>query len=211
MKTQELKSLIRECLSEVITEMGQSDVDQNNFNPPEQEFSSAKTSRKQVPTLHRLVVKQGLAKSGDLILDFGGGKFDDATEFIESSIKGTKNLVYDPFNRDDKHNNAVLAMVDKNGGADVALNANVLNVIKEKSNRLSVIKAIHGLLKSGGKLLISVYAAAKSKEFQQTDDFVGQKTKDGWQNAQPLDFYLEEIQQFFPNAVRKGQYIIAKK
>ena len=139
--------------------------------------------------------------SGTINLDFGGGKFDNVAEFY--SDKGVTNLVYDPYNRSSEHNSKVLDTIKKNGGADSVTCSNVLNVIAEPEARLTVIKNIYNLAKSGATCYFTVYEGSGSGE--------GSETKAGYQLNKKTADYLEEIQEVFPNAVRKGKLIIATK
>jgi len=177
----------------------------------EQEYTSAKTSRKQVAKIHTFLVDKEMIPPESLVLDWGGGKYDRSKEFIEANVEGSKLLTYDPFNRTEEHNAKVLSDVRSNNGADVVTLANVLNVIKEPSIRKSTIEDIKKFMKSGATLYISVYKAPKSKDYEETDEFVGQMTKDGWQNAQPINYYLPEVKESFPDAIVKNNIIIAKK
>jgi len=175
----------------------------------EQEFSSAKTSRPQVPALHAFVVKKNLIPTNALVLDYGGGKFDLGKEHIESSVEGATLLVFDPFNRTEEHNNSVISILSRNK-ADVILNANVLNVIKEKSARLEMLNDIKKYAKQGAKIFFSVYKAERSSKYAETDQYVGQQTSDGWQNAQPTSFYLPEVKEVFPSAIIRNNIIVAE-
>jgi len=172
-----------------------------------QEFNSAKTSRKQVPALHKFLVKKNLIPDNAFVLDYGGGKFDLGKEYIETEVEGATLFVYDPFNRTEEHNNTVMAKV-KSENPDVILLANVLNVIKEKNIRQNILKEIKKY-KGNGKLYISVYEAPKKENYEETEAYVGQMTKDGWQNAQPTSYYLPEVKKIFPEAMIKNNIIIA--
>jgi hypothetical protein len=174
----------------------------------EQEFSSAKTSRPQVPALHNFLIKNNLLPENSLILDYGGGKFDKAKDQVEQNVQGATLLIHDVFNRDETHNKEVENIIKSNGGADVILNANVLNVIKEQSIRKQVLNIMKSFSKQGTKIFISVYNAAKKDNYEETPEYVGQQTSDGWQNAQPIKFYLPEVKEVFPNAeVKKGMIV----
>jgi len=183
----------------------------NEEEEPSQEFSSEKTSRKQVAQIHTFMVNKGLIKPDVLMLDWGGGKYDVSKDFIQSNVEGVTFLTYDPFNRSSSHNAEVLSEVEANGGADIITLANVLNVIKEKEIREQTIQKIYKQLKKGGTFYISVYKAPKSNEYVEDGDVVGQMTKDGWQNAQPIGYYLPEVKKYFPNAYVKNNIIIAEK
>ena len=132
-------------------------------------------------------------------LDFGGGRFDNGVYYVRDL--GATLLVYDPYNRSDEHNKEVLRVIKENGGADAALNSNVLNVIKEPEARLSVLKNIKKLTKPGGDVYITVYeGTGKGNEGP---------TKAGYQLNRKTADYLEEIQSVFPDAKRKGKLIHA--
>lgn len=164
-----------------------------------QKYTSAKTSinSSRLPAIFKMID----LSSGTINLDFGGGRFDNVAEFY--SDKGVTNLVYDPYNRSSKHNNEVLAQIRKNGGADSVTCSNVLNVIAEPDARITVIKNIYNLAKSGAPCYFTVYEGSGSGE--------GAETKSGYQlNKKTVD-YLAEIQEVFPNVKRKGKLIIATK
>jgi hypothetical protein len=171
-----------------------------------QEFSSKNTSRLQVASLHRILMQKGIYQDGQLVLDWGGGRYDITKEYVESN-KNITFLIYDPFNRSKEHNENVLSIVEENGGADIITLANVLNVIKEKEVRIDLLKEIKNYL--NGNLYISVYEAPKSSNYKETDEWVGQQTKDGWQNCQPLSYYIPEVEQIFLNVIKKGSILIA--
>jgi len=173
----------------------------------DQEFSSAKTSIPQVAELHKRLFNSGVYQDGQIILDWGGGAFNRAKDFVESQ-KDVKFLIYDPFNRDESHNKESLNIVSQHGGADIITLANVLNVIKEREIRISVLKDLKKYLK--GKLYISVYSAARNKDYKETEDWVGQPTIKGWQNAQPIVFYIPEVKEVFSNVIKKGDILVAE-
>ena len=104
-----------------------------------QEYTSANTSINSVklPAIFSMVN----FKPETINLDYGGGKFDNATTALEG--KGVTNLIYDPYNRSSGHNKDVIDTVRKNGGADTVTCSNVLNVIKEPEARKAVIKNIY--------------------------------------------------------------------
>jgi len=179
------------------------------LNEAEQEFSSEKTSRKQIPALHKFLVKRNMIEPNTLILDWGGGKYDLAKEFLENDVEGVTALVYDPFNRKQQHNLDVLRQVKEAGGPDYVLSANVLNVIKEKEIRKGLLQDIKKKMKKGSQLYISIFKADRSDKYEETEEYVGQPTKDGWQNAQPIKFYLPEVQEVFPSAkVQNGVIMV---
>ena len=164
---------------------------------PDQEYDSAATSinSNKLPAIYKMVNFE----PGKVYLDFGGGQFDNGVYFVKD--KGATLLVYDPYNRSDEHNKQVLAELKENGGADAGLNSNVLNVIKEPEARLAVLRNLKRMVKPGGDIYITVYeGTGKGNEGP---------TKAGYQlNRKTVD-YMEEVQQVFPNATRKGKLIKA--
>jgi hypothetical protein len=158
-----------------------------------QEFSSASTSinASKLPTAYTTIHREKGWRRGSRHIDVGGGKFDNAVKFLES--QGVEGHVYDPFNRTEEHNKEVMARAGKEQ-SDTASLFNVLNVIREPEYRRSALETAHGSLKPGGRLFVSVYEGDRSRK--------GRKTKsDAWQNNLPLQDYLEEIKQLFPDAV----------
>lgn len=164
-----------------------------------QEFTSENTSinAKRLPAIFNMVNFE----AGTVNLDYGGGKFDNVAEYLTQY--DVVNLVYDPYNRSSEHNSEVIGLIRKHGGADTATLSNVLNVIKEPEVRINVLKNINKLLKSNGTLYITVYeGTGKGDEGP---------TKSGYQLNKKTADYLEEIQQVFPDAKRKGKLIICHK
>ena len=162
-----------------------------------QEYTSENTSinKAKLPAVYNLIK----LKPGSLIVDFGGGKWDTAVEhFAKEDITI---LVYDPYNRSAEHNREVLKILRENGGADAAVNSNVLNVIKEPEARKNVLENIARITKPGAPIYITVYEG-------RGDNQEG-PTKSGYQLNRKTADYLEEIQEVFPDATRKGKLIIA--
>lgn len=165
----------------------------------EQEFTSAKTSINsgKLPAIFKMIN----LKPGTINIDFGGGRFDNVAEYYAD--KDITNLVYDPYNRSSEHNKEVINKIRENGGADSCTLSNVLNVIKEPEARKTCLQNCYNLLKSGGDMYITVYegnGSGKDKE-----------TSSGYQLNKKTKDYLEEIQEVFPNAKRKGKLIYATK
>lgn len=164
---------------------------------PDQEYDSAATSinSNKLPAIYKMVNFE----PGKVYLDFGGGKFDNGIYFVRD--KGATLLVYDPYNRSDEHNKQVLAELKENGGADVGLNSNVLNVIKEPEARLAVLRNLKRMVKPGGEIYITVYeGSGKGNEGP---------TKAGYQLNRKTEGYMDEVRQIFPDAQRKGKLIHA--
>lgn len=162
-----------------------------------QEYTSENTSinKTKLPAVYNLIK----LKPGSLVVDFGGGKWDTAVEhFAKEDITI---LVYDPYNRSAEHNKEVLRILRENGGADAAVNSNVLNVIKEPEARKNVLENIARITKPGAPIYITVYEGKGD----------GQEgpTKSGYQLNRKTADYLEEIQEVFPDATRRGKLITA--
>lgn len=136
-------------------------------------------------------------------LDYGGGRYDTATEYLEQF--GVENLIWDKYNRDASWNRRVVKEIRENGGADTATLSNVLNVIAERTARIQALRNIYNLLKPNGVLYITVYVRNNSGIGEQTG-------KDSYQGNRKLVDYLDEIQEVFPEAEKvHGDMIIAYK
>lgn len=171
--------------------------DEDDLEHPDQEYDSAATSinSTKLPAIYRMIKLQ----PGTVGVDFGGGKFDNAVEYLRD--QDVTLCVYDPYNRSAEHNREVLRTLRANGGADFAINSNVLNVIKEPEARKGVLENIKKITKSGAPIYITVYEGrGDSKEGV---------TKSGYQLNRKTADYLEEIQEVFPDAKRKGKLIVA--
>lgn len=162
-----------------------------------QEFTSENTSinSRRLPAIFRMVSFE----PGTINLDMGGGKFDNVADYL--SAYDVINLVYDPYNRSKKHNNQVVKTIKGAGGADTATCSNVLNVIKEPEARLNVLTNMSKLVKPDGDIYITVYEGSGTGNEG--------PTKSGYQLNRKTADYLEEVQQVFPDAKRKGKLIIA--
>ena len=169
-----------------------------------QEFDSAATSLNQVPSLIKIINEYGDLKPDTLLLDYGAGKYNKTQEYVEGT-SDTSYFPYDPYNRSEEVNNIALDNM-----YDVVMLSNVLNVVKEKMNRVMILEQIKLLMKPGAKLYIRTYNAPKSDLYQETPE-PGQPTKQGtcWQMCQPLSFYMEEIKGVFDRIEIKRGYLIA--
>lgn len=178
---------------ESASEIGEDD----DLDHPDQEYDSADTSinSSKLPAVYRMI---NIPK-GTVGIDFGGGRFDNAVEHIKDL--GATLCVYDPYNRTAEHNREVLRTLRANGGADWAVNSNVLNVIKEGSARKGVLENIKKITKNGAPIYITVYEGR--------GDGKEGPTKSGYQLNRKTADYLEEIQEVFPDATRKGKLIVA--
>ena len=169
----------------------------DDLDHPDQEYDSAATSinSTKLPAIYRMIKLQ----PGTVGVDFGGGKFDNAIEYLRD--QDVTLCVYDPYNRSAEHNREVLRTLRANGGADFAINSNVLNVIKEPEARKGVLENIKKITKSGAPIYITVYEGR--------GDAKEGVTKSGYQLNRKTADYLEEIQEVFPDAKRRGKLIVA--
>lgn len=170
---------------------------QFELDTPDQEYDSANTSinSTKLPAIYKLIQ----FTPGEVILDYGGGKFDNAVNYLADM--DVTLLVYDPYNRSKEHNKMVLDDIRHNGKVDATICSNVLNVIKEPEVRLSVLRNIKKLTRPGGEVYITVYeGSGKGNEGP---------TKSGYQLNRRTNEYLDEIKEVFPDAVRRGKLIHA--
>lgn len=170
-------------------------LDTENNTPVSQSISSWKTSIKQVPALF----KNPNVKFGETNIDIGGGRFDLATDFLREN--GTKNMLFDPYNRSEEVNKATLDYLRDGNRADTATCANVLNVIKEADARANVILETAKSIKQDGTAYFMVYEGDGSG--------TGKETSSGWQNNKKTADYVSEIEQYFNSVDRKGKLITA--
>lgn len=155
-----------------------------------QAVTSAATSVRIIPRALRLVA----FAPGTVNADIGGGRFDDVTALLAD--KGVENLVFDPFNRSARHNEAVAARL-RGGGADTATVLNVLNVIACPLARDRVVALAADALRPGGVAYFQVYEGDRSGT-------PGPSPR-GWQENRPLASYLPEIRAHFAEVeVRRG-------
>ena len=114
---------------------------------PEQEISSEGTSLQQLAATFKKVDNQFGWQPNTVNVDIGGGRFNQATNFLAE--KDVTNYIYDPFNRTREENQEAVKNV-ANGQADTATINNVLNVIQEDSNIDKVLSQADNALREGG-------------------------------------------------------------
>ena len=93
-----------------------------------------------------------------LLIDVGGGEFDASRRWVEHRHSRVRMLVVDPFKRSREHNARALALVQSEGGADIATSMSVLNVIDTRVARLAHIATLFGCLRQGGVAYFKVWA-----------------------------------------------------
>lgn len=188
---------INKRLDESTTELVEDSEETDDLISAEQEFDSAATSinSNKLPAVYNMIK----FNPGDVVVDFGGGKFDNAVNYLKD--QDVTLLVYDPYNRSAEHNKDVLRVLKEHGGADAAVNSNVLNVIKEPEARNAVLQNIKKITKKGAPIYITVYeGTGKGNEGP---------TKSGYQLNRKTSDYMDEISQVFSNVTRKGKLITA--
>lgn len=158
---------------------------------------SAYTSTRQIPAF----ITNWNPERGSTILDIGGGKYDDATVFLDET-HGCTNLVLDPFNRPEGHNQFVRDTV-KATGCDYIICLNVLNVIQDKAERLKLYSEI-----------LEFVTPDKTKEiiFQIYEgDCSGIKSNTTAQMNAPTTFYVTELVEVFNSGWDVSQFRIGSK
>lgn len=151
------------------------------------DYSPGKTSVNQISYGLKYLVKNFKVKTN---LDYGGGRYNTGTNYLKDN--NITNYVYDIFNRYEKHNNEILNTIENIGGVDSVTLLNVLNVIREKSTRLYVIKHAYSFLKDDGIMIITCYKG--------TNDENGSLTKSNtWQENRNVKSYISEIKEALDN------------
>ena len=174
------------------------------WDAPTQKVTSADTSinSSKLPAGYTKLKKMGAFKPGQRVVDIGGGRFDNAVEDLAK--QDVELQVYDPFNRTPDHNKAVKELV-ADGGADVAVSNNTLNVIEEPENIKRVIQQAENAIKPGDKAYFTVYAGDGSGK--------GKITSKGYQRNEPTSDYVSRVEEVFGkgNVQIKGDLITATK
>ena len=135
-------------------------------------------------------------------LDFGGGKWDKATVYLKNN-HNCENLVYDPYNRTEEHNAMIVNRVASEG-VDSITCLNVLNVIKDKKERRTLICSVHRAMDesrlNADKIPIIIFQVYEGDKTANKDIQTCMKAKE----------YIPEIQEVFPSwsIKRKGNVII---
>lgn len=147
-----------------------------------QKYTSANTSvnSSRLPKIYHLANNR---IKGKAVIDYGCGKYFDAyVDKVDADLEG-----YDKYNRPDE------SVLEKH--FDVALCSNVLNVIAEKDERLSVLATLKELADTS---LITVYEGDGSG--------IGKETKpDCYQLNRKTADYRSEMDAVFDEAELKGK------
>ena len=161
---------------------------------------SAITSRNIIPS----GIKAFTDMLGPVNLDFVGGKYETATEYL--ATHNVTNLVFDPFNRDEIHNLTVMHQVHSTGCNSITC-LNVLNVI-DAPEREAIYRHLLSIFKAKGcnTLIFQVYVGNGSGIPEFTDS-VNQN------NLKLTTYFCEVLTHFASYDVRKsmGKYIIVTK
>lgn len=166
-----------------------------------QEYSSAKTSLKQIPAGFNIIDKHFGWQPNTINFDIGGGKYDLMTEKL--CEKGVTNLIFDPYNRSQKHNEGVLS-VCRHLHVDTVTIFNVLNVVKEFEIQIGILNLALETLKDDGMVFV--------RSTYKNPNKASGVTKSGtFQHYLTQKQYLEIVRKVFPNAELKYGLIFAKK
>ncbi len=158
---------------------------------------SAYTSTRQIPAF----IANWSPVRGSTILDIGGGKFDDATVYLDET-HGCTNLVLDPFNRTHDHNQSVRDAIAADG-CDYIICLNVLNVIQDKAERINLYSEILGFF-TPGKTLEIIFQIYEG-------DGSGVKSTTTAQMNKPTMFYVAELSEVFNTGWEVTQFKIGSK
>ena len=155
---------------------------------------AAYTSINQIPALFKQY------SLGPINLDFGGGRFNTGTSFLEEH--GIESLVYDPYNRSAEHNLLIMKSA-RSTGVDTITVANVLNVIKDKSERLFALRYVKTISEFNNKnsnIIIQIYEGNKS----------GKPSEKTVQNNFKTESYIPEVELVFNNfeIKQEGKFLI---
>lgn len=164
-----------------------------------QSFSSARTSIRQIARPYTVWQQKVGFMPDSTILDYGGGRFDDAKDYMAQF--GCKVLVFDPYNRTPDHNRKVMSAVSKKK-PDYIVCANVLNVIKENAIVDDVIRKITASSSPNTLCMFSVYEGNGTGHGKQTGP-------DQYQRNQKTDSYIPMVKKYFPNVMKKYGLILA--
>ena len=136
------------------------------------------SSRKQIPGSFKKIPWQ----PGTTNLDIGAGRFPELlTEALRT--KKVENTPYDPQNQD-------INYIPGSQYDTITMN-NVLNVIKNKKDRMILISNALNYIGLKGTIYIQIYQGDRTNH--------PRKTRDGWQNNYPLQHYIDEIKGTYPS------------
>lgn len=114
------------------------------YNGPDLEAGGTSIKGKEVKALRENILEEGLLKEGDVILDYGAGKYARNANFLRS--KGFKVYAYDPFNNNGKDpwEDEGVSNIIPDIKFDVVFSSFVLNVVKNET-MLNILEYIDSL------------------------------------------------------------------
>lgn len=131
-----------------------------------------------VPALFTYAAFAELIKPGCAILDYGCGRWPEVAADFARNAGAARVDSFDPY----WFPNANYVPIE---GYDLVCLSNVLNVIQEKKDRLTALKAAWDALKPGGRMLVTVYEGDASG--------ASGPSKDGcWQERRKLRSYMDD-------------------
>ncbi|MCP4341304.1 MAG: hypothetical protein GY799_21065 [Desulfobulbaceae bacterium] len=166
-----------------------------------QKITSAKTSINQVPALFK---KPFMANhTNGKGLDYGGGKYNKGVDYLKAA-HGITSRVYDPFNRSDSYNAAVMAYASHTT-LDFISCCNVLNVIDNEESISKVLIDLWAIADRNTTIYIQIYEGDKKGQ--------GKSTTKGYQRNRKAYLYQGLIEEIFEcwNIKRKNNTFILKR
>lgn len=196
-----LEQAYQQKLGETKSTNPKGEVKESRFLP-RQQYSSAGTSRRQIPESFKKIPWA----TGTRNLDIGAGAFELGTDYLRS--RGVENTPFDPYNRTRDVNNAALDTLRNGEKYDTVTVANLLNVVQEPEIRDNIIKQAAHSVKPDGKAYFQVYESDRSGVGRQTKTG---GTDDNWQNARTLKSYQPDIERHFGKVESKDGMLIASE
>lgn len=161
---------------------------------PQQEITSAATSRKQIPAIFKTIAEKiWPGGRGAINFDFGGGFWLVSSQYLW--FQAINNVIFDRFNKTDDENESALSYIQKHG-LDTVSCANVLNVIAEANVRAQVIHCV-SLFADASREKLAFFSMHYDPKAP--NGIGGQVTKEGetWQEMRPSWTYVPELQRSF--------------
>ena len=156
-------------------------------------YTSVNKSR--VPALFALAAKAGLAKPGMRVLDYGCGRWPENVRGYLATLGIDDVVSYDPYWFPFPLG-FYSGQADE--GYDLVCLSNVLNVIQDPAERKEAVQKAWGLVKPGGRLVVTVYEADGSGAS-------GPSKPGCWQERRRLGDYVSDELSAIPGAiVRRG-------
>lgn len=162
-----------------------------------QKFNSKGTSLNQIACLFKS--KWAEFKPDDVVLDYGGGKYDTTAEYMRDKVRAFYTV--DEYNRTAEWNAHYTAKAVAEG-VNVITCANVLNVIAEDDIVDEVIRKVSEI--TSERAVFCVYVGDKSGNGKQTGE-------EQWQRNEPATAYVGRIAKYFSSVKRHGNIIVASK